>query len=361
MPLTLDSLAALSELSGRGGSRPPVGASGEVDPSTESPLPRVLPQDPASHGPGVRRGALLAAGAVVAGLVCGLVVPVASAQSPSGPSPVALAPVVGSAPALAERAVPAAPSVPAGAVAAFATAPAVVFASPLPAPTARTTPSAAAVATPSRSASVTRSAPPAPPASAAPAAPEIADLSSPSIVQWVPEPGRAGAVRAGVAGAISARVSASPSPAAVAPTSLPARPRRALPPDSGTGRRIVYAQRKGHLWVVGADGTVLRDYPVTGRIGRPKPGTYQVFSKSPTSVNPIAKVRFDLMVRFAHGVTGAAIGFHTIPRWYDGRPLQTERQLGSMIGAGGCVRQSQGDAEWLYSWVRVGDDVVVLR
>jgi hypothetical protein len=139
------------------------------------------------------------------------------------------------------------------------------------------------------------------------------------------------------------------------------KPTRKLPADSGTGRRIVYAQHRGHVWVVGADGLVVRDYPVTGRIGRPSPGSYRVFSKSPTAVNPIAKVRFDLMVRFAHGITGAAIGFHTIPRWYDGRPIQRENQLGQMIGAGGCVRQSKADARWLYRWAKVGDRVVVLR
>jgi hypothetical protein len=114
------------------------------------------------------------------------------------------------------------------------------------------------------------------------------------------------------------------------------------------------------VWVVGSDGFVVRDYPVTGRIGRPAPGSYRVFSKSPTAVNPVAKVRFDQMVRFAHGITGAAIGFHTIPRWYDGRPIQRVNQLGQMIGAGGCVRQSTADARWLYRWAKIGERVVVL-
>ena len=45
------------------------------------------------------------------------------------------------------------------------------------------------------------------------------------------------------------------------------------------------------------------------------------------------------MVRFAYGVTGARIGFHTIPRTYAGVPIQGEDQLGKAIGAGGCVRQ----------------------
>ena len=146
-------------------------------------------------------------------------------------------------------------------------------------------------------------------------------------------------------------------PAKVVPVYRPSRP---LPGDSGAGRRIVYTERGAHLWIVGADGRVLRDYAVTGRIGRPRPQTYHVYSKSPTASNPAEKLRFDLMVRFAYGLTGARIGFHTIPRSYAGVPIQGENQLGRAIGMGGCVRQKRSDAEWLYAWVKVGDAVVVL-
>jgi len=139
------------------------------------------------------------------------------------------------------------------------------------------------------------------------------------------------------------------------------RPTRPLPARTGSGRRIVYAERAAHLWIVAADGHVLRDYKVTGRVDRPRPGTYHVYSKSPTAVNPGERLTFDLMVRFAFGVTGARIGFHTIPRYYDGRPIQAEKDLGRAIGMGGCVRQSRVDARWLYAWSRVGDTVVVLH
>ena len=159
--------------------------------------------------------------------------------------------------------------------------------------------------------------------------------------------------------AVSEQLPTRPSAAVVA-AARAYHPTKKLPASSGSGRRVVYSQHAGHVWVVGRGGQVERDYPVTGRIGRPTPGTYHVFSKSPTAVNPTAKVRFDLMVRFAHGITGAAIGFHTIPRWYDGRPIQRVSQLGQMIGVGGCVRQSQADATWLYRWSKVGDTVVVL-
>ena len=74
----------------------------------------------------------------------------------------------------------------------------------------------------------------------------------------------------------------------------------------------------------------------------------------------VERLRFEYMVRFAVGATGARIGFHTIPRYADGVPIQSESQLGRAIGAGGCVRQSRADARWLYGWSRVGDTVVVL-
>jgi len=105
---------------------------------------------------------------------------------------------------------------------------------------------------------------------------------------------------------------------------------------------------------------VLRDYAVTGRAGRPRPSVYHVYSKSPTATNPGERLRFDLMVRFAYGLTGARIGFHTIPRSYTGVAIQSEKQLGRAVGAGGCVRQARADAEWLYAWSKVGDTVVVL-
>ncbi len=133
-----------------------------------------------------------------------------------------------------------------------------------------------------------------------------------------------------------------------------------LPAESGKGRRIVYSSSQQHLWIVDVSGAVLRDYPVTGRVDRPGVGTYRVYSMSRASYNPVAKVSFTHMVRFAHGVTGAAIGFHGIPRWENGAPLQTEESLGLALGRGGCIRQTVQNAKFLYRWADVGDRVVVV-
>ena len=115
-----------------------------------------------------------------------------------------------------------------------------------------------------------------------------------------------------------------------------------------------------HLWVVAAGGIPLRDYPVTGRPGWPRPGAYRVFSKSRSTASPKYGVTFDWMVRFAHG-RSLSIGFHDIPRVMGtGRPIQAEADLGAPIGHGGCVRQRTADARWLFGWATVGTPVVVL-
>jgi lipoprotein-anchoring transpeptidase ErfK/SrfK len=148
-------------------------------------------------------------------------------------------------------------------------------------------------------------------------------------------------------------------PIALAPTAD--RRGKPLPAGSGSGLRIVYQQSSMHLWVVDADGVVIRDYPVTGRPGWPLPGTYHVFSKAASAASPKYHVTFDWMLRFAHGHS-LSIGFHSIPRWMgSGKPIQSESSLGAPIGHGGCVRQTPAQAKWLYAWAPVGTTVVVLR
>ena len=65
------------------------------------------------------------------------------------------------------------------------------------------------------------------------------------------------------------------------------------------------------------------------------------------------------MVRFAHTVRGGNIGFHTIPTYADGRPMQTEAELGQYRSSG-CVRQSEADAHTMWDWAQLGTVVVVL-
>ncbi len=131
----------------------------------------------------------------------------------------------------------------------------------------------------------------------------------------------------------------------------------ALPPNSGTGRRIVYSNSRQMVWLVESDGHVSDAYPVSGKRGEPAAGTYSVYSKSPKAWAGHDGITMDHMVRFAWGAE-LSIGFHSIPKYSDGRWMQTLDQLGTFRSAG-CVRQDPSKAAALYWWAPVGTKVVV--
>ena len=132
----------------------------------------------------------------------------------------------------------------------------------------------------------------------------------------------------------------------------------AVPAESGEGRRIVYSNAGQRVWLVEADGTVADTYLVSGKSGVPAPGQYEVFSMSEVAFAGHDDITMSHMVRFAHG-ENLAIGFHAIPNDGNGRPLQSEEELGGYRSAG-CVRQSPGHAAALYEWAEIGTPVVVL-
>jgi lipoprotein-anchoring transpeptidase ErfK/SrfK len=153
------------------------------------------------------------------------------------------------------------------------------------------------------------------------------------------------------------------SPAPVDPAAIP-RPTggsldpTVLPADSGAGRRAVYSINRQRVWLVESDGTVSRTYLVSGRLDRPGPGEYEVYSRSRNAVSFNGTERMEYMIRFAHGER-AAIGFHDIPVDGTGAEVQTVQQLGQPLSAG-CVRQAEADAIALWDWAPVGTKVVVV-
>ncbi|MCX6536647.1 MAG: L,D-transpeptidase [Actinobacteria bacterium] len=132
-----------------------------------------------------------------------------------------------------------------------------------------------------------------------------------------------------------------------------------LPANSGVGRRIVYKNELQWVWVVDANNKVREAMPVSGRRGVPKPGEYQVTSQSLRSYSlDFEGVWFINMTRFAIGPAGGNIGFHEIPV-KNGKPLQTEDQLGSFQGSG-CLRMAPDDAKLIFNFGKPGTKVVVL-
>lgn len=127
------------------------------------------------------------------------------------------------------------------------------------------------------------------------------------------------------------------------------------------GKRIVYDKALMTVWLINKKNEVVARYPVVGRFDRPAKGVYRVFSKSPVAYNPNSKVTFNHMVRFTYGPdTKSPIGLHAIPRYYDGKPMHSVKQLGLAIARGGCVRLSEKAAAHVYTFAKVGDRVVVL-
>jgi L,D-transpeptidase catalytic domain len=131
-----------------------------------------------------------------------------------------------------------------------------------------------------------------------------------------------------------------------------------LPPGTGFGQRIVYANSQQRIWLVGADNRVVDSYLVSGRQAVPAPGRYAVFSKSRHASAGHDGISMEYMVRFAHG-RKLAIGFHAIPVYGNGRPMQSEDELG-LYRSSGCVRQRRDKAAALFAWAPIGTPVVVL-
>lgn len=132
----------------------------------------------------------------------------------------------------------------------------------------------------------------------------------------------------------------------------------ALPPKSGTGRRVVFSEGRQRVWLVGSAGTVERTYLVSGSIyDNLDPGTFAVYSRSRNAIGIDDSGTMEYFVRFTQGTQGAAIGFHTIPV-DDGEPVQTLDQLGTPLSHG-CIRQERSNAIALWDFAPIGTTVVV--
>jgi peptidoglycan hydrolase-like protein with peptidoglycan-binding domain len=132
-----------------------------------------------------------------------------------------------------------------------------------------------------------------------------------------------------------------------------------LPPNSGSGRRVVYDRAGQRVWAVGKDGEIIRSWLVSGsQYNNEMPGTHTVYSRSEVSTAWNGKATLPLMIRYQETRIGH-IGFHAIPRKVsDGTPYQTTDELGTRL-SGGCQRQHNLDAKFLWAFADVGTTVVV--
>lgn len=133
-----------------------------------------------------------------------------------------------------------------------------------------------------------------------------------------------------------------------------------LPEGSGSGRRLVYDRAGQRVWAVGDEGEIIRSWLVSGsKYNNELPGTHEVYSRSEVSTAWNGKAYLPKMVRWLKTDIGA-IGFHAIPLHVeDESPYQTEAELGTRL-SGGCQRQANRDADFVWEFAQIGTPVVVV-
>ena len=132
-----------------------------------------------------------------------------------------------------------------------------------------------------------------------------------------------------------------------------------LPENSGSGRRVVYDRAGQRVWAVSENGEIIRSWLVSGSTySNELPGTHEVYSRSDMSTAWNGKAWLPQMVRWLKTERGA-IGFHAIPLHVeDNSPYQTTAELGTRL-SGGCQRQHNLDAAFMWSFAEIGTTVVV--
>jgi len=132
-----------------------------------------------------------------------------------------------------------------------------------------------------------------------------------------------------------------------------------LPENSGSGKRIVYDRAGQRVWAINSDNVVVRSYLIAGsKYSNETPGVHEVYSKSEMSTAWNGKAWLPLMVRYLKTDIGA-IGFHAIPiHVEDDTPYMTEGEMGQRL-SGGCQRQANRDARFMWDFADIGTTVVV--
>ncbi|HBF79340.1 MAG TPA: hypothetical protein DD420_05210 [Streptomyces sp.] len=147
----------------------------------------------------------------------------------------------------------------------------------------------------------------------------------------------------------SAGASAGVSPGA-SPKPGPPRSPMAVPDDSGTGARVVYALAERRVWLVDAREKSLRTFPVMPSAVSPLPGEYQVSSRS-GSIKGSDGVPIEHVVRFAD-VGDVSVGFSAAQ---DGSMKAPDPSMKT-----GGVRMKRTDGNALWTFATVGATVVVV-
>ncbi|MET9531465.1 MULTISPECIES: hypothetical protein [unclassified Streptomyces] len=126
------------------------------------------------------------------------------------------------------------------------------------------------------------------------------------------------------------------------PSGTPTKPgrqnSRAVPPHSGAGSRVVYSLRAKRVWLVSDTGAGVRTFEVMPSSVNPRPGTYQVTSRTGSTVGSDG-VPIEHVVRFA-SVNGVTVGFSAATDNSMSSP-EPEQKTGGIR-----MKRADGNAMW---------------
>ncbi|MEU0145501.1 hypothetical protein ABZ119_05975 [Streptomyces sp. NPDC006288] len=146
--------------------------------------------------------------------------------------------------------------------------------------------------------------------------------------------------------------SASASGPAATPSAKPepAKDPLAVPEDSDTGNRVVYALKERRVWIVDGNEKRLRTFTVMPSSVNPLPGVYAVTSRSGT-IKGSDGVLIEHVVRFAN-VEDVSVGFSAAQDDSMKSPDPTLKT--------GGVRMKRADGNAMWTFATVGAKVVVV-
>ena len=114
-------------------------------------------------------------------------------------------------------------------------------------------------------------------------------------------------------------------------------------------------------------GSAVYEFPFTGAISQPDPGTYPVYAKdmNSSSSSSAGFSRMTHFVAFTYGkFRGARIAFHSVPTFTNGDWVQPLDSVGDPSRRGesaGCLRVLPDDAVRVWDWLADGDEVRVIN
>ena len=142
-----------------------------------------------------------------------------------------------------------------------------------------------------------------------------------------------------------------------------------MAPDPSTcpnqGRAAVIDRFNQRNWLC-TDGEIESVMPMSSAVTQPDPGTYEVYAKDLEASSTLTGAYSTMthFVAFTYGkYQGARIAFHSIPEYPGGGYVQPLDSVGTeeLFGdSSGCIRVLPADAERIWDWLDVGDEVIVV-